>query len=969
MRFRWTYYYEDLEQERKQQQGHLPASGVAAGDHKYDEPAAAAAALPPLSASSESTAGSIQRPLQPHIPYLVWPSYSGDVLAIDYHAAQHAASASNQAQLDSIARDEAEYAAFQLRIAAERTKQQARSLSAQRAKKRRTSSSPASVADHFESFSFAPEDLLPPSIASTLQTPDPQANPEPPLPQYQQETDIRNRAAAIVKLGAGGPPTPPMTRWKPPPESNYPRSFGFWPSSSYPIKYDSNIGSITMMQRMAALGVLYSTGAAAMSSTSGGRRSGLIARAPTSAQSGVNGDIWSLSPHTFSAWFPPPYRVLTLVALGILVFAADVLVLARLGIDPVPLLFPAAAAGGSAINRLPLSSGASSSSLPGLGQGLVTSRQLGRALIMLGAIYTLIALGGWASFRFYVDSIAGDPSGRHAQALQGLAVTLALGLACWPGRFLFRPIRIAFWVALGRLSWPEPVPAFLRRQHQQEVRRGGRRGTRTQNGNGNAHALEEGEEAEGELEAEMNLFNGSGSHHHQEGHGADDEQEEDRIDTDTNPMLFSSSSTRQYPLLSRPNLERNAHRLTRAMQDTRRWFQPPSFSSVILADILTSFAKVFADVWLTACFLVPRKEHHTWWNGRGSVVVPILTSLPYVIRFRQCVSEYLSTGPLSASAASSSGRLFSKPADSETPAHQPRRRSRKPLWNALKYFSALPVIWLAALEGFASSELVAWQAGLEAEGRVEVLGTGTGSGLADGTRMVRRDLFAWGEEAKWRQKMIWRCWLFWVFFNSIFSFWWDVTNDWGLDMFRLRTVSQIIQAAPGRNTGTHLHPHHHHGSHRRGISSVVLRPPSKPLLFPEWAYHLSIVLDLILRFTWSIKLSSQLYRYADWEGGVFVFEALEILRRGAWVVLRFEHAALVGFTSNGGREAGGVVSSSSSSSSSSLDRSADASGLAETAAAYQDEEQETGTGLGSRKESRWGGGAAGPTSSRTTLQD
>jgi hypothetical protein len=47
---------------------------------------------------------------------------------------------------------------------------------------------------------------------------------------------------------------------------------------------------------------------------------------------------------------------------------------------------------------------------------------------------------------------------------------------------------------------------------------------------------------------------------------------------------------------------------------------------VLLADILTSFAKVLGDAWLTACFLWPRKNHHVWWNGRGSLMVPILAS-------------------------------------------------------------------------------------------------------------------------------------------------------------------------------------------------------------------------------------------------------------------------------------------------------------------------------------------------------
>lgn len=111
-------------------------------------------------------------------------------------------------------------------------------------------------------------------------------------------------------------------------------------------------------------------------------------------------------------------------------------------------------------------------------------------------------------------------------------------------------------------------------------------------------------------------------------------------------------------------------------------FRPPTFPSILLADVLTSFAKVFGDVWLTACFLVPRKEHHTWWNGRGSWVVPVLVSFPYAVRLVQCVAEYQFTPIYGGGAvANGTGALRTVKA-----------RSRRPLANALKYASAFPVI-------------------------------------------------------------------------------------------------------------------------------------------------------------------------------------------------------------------------------------------------------------------------------------
>ncbi|KAE8231609.1 hypothetical protein CF326_g3370 [Tilletia indica] len=831
MRFRWSYYYDDLAEERKS-----PTPKQHPASHSSS------------SSSSSSLPQTLpQNPLSPNIPYLIYPTYSGDVLAIDYHAAHAASAASTPADIARIARDEANYAAQVYKTAQALAKQQRKAMRDERKKRRQGTKSlqsaaesegaegedPRTVFDNFESTSFALEDLLPQLHGPSL----PHSPSSSSSSSREEEAAARRRAAAVVRLGAGILPS----GWQPPPSTSSRGLFSLFSSSSSSSRSrPSKPITASMPQRMAALGTMYTLGIIALDSSSqlGGIDDPWSTRRNVAEGGGGGSGNWSFTNSEFSAWFPPPYRVLTLVALGILVFAADILVLSRLGIDPVPLLFPPARRRARTGRRgsLPLllsdahptSSSVNGQMMAGLGPNLTTPHQLTRALFLLGSTYTLLALGGWFSFRVYVDSsfFMGDGSGRHAQVLQGLAIALALGVACWPGRRLYKSVRVAFWVALGRLLWPtsEGVPLVVG----------------TSGGARNGQPLAE----------EMADFDREG--------GEDDD--------------LLTNSGRSTPTTLEQKLRLALHRLQLSIRDTRRWFLPTQFSAVILADVLTSFAKVFADVWLTACFLVPRKEHHTWWNGRGSVVVPILTSLPYLIRLRQCISEYLSTS------------LRSKHAHSAGSPHQ--RPSRRPLFNALKYFSALPVIWLAALEGFASSELAKWEAGLGAEGRVEVLGAGVG--VVDGSRMVRTELWDWGEEARWRQRMIWRCWVFWVFFNSIFSFWWDVTYDWGLDMFRLRTVSHIISTSSPSDLPPQPHQHHH----RRALSTVILRPATTPLLFPEWAYHLTIILDLILRFTWSIKLSSQLYRYADWEGGVFLLEAGEILRRGAWVVLRFEHAAL-----------------------------------------------------------------------------
>jgi hypothetical protein len=53
-------------------------------------------------------------------------------------------------------------------------------------------------------------------------------------------------------------------------------------------------------------------------------------------------------------------------------------------------------------------------------------------------------------------------------------------------------------------------------------------------------------------------------------------------------------------------------------------------------------------------------------------------------------------------------------------------------------------------------------------------------------------------------------------------------------------------------------------------------------------YYGVIVIDLLLRCTWSFKLSPHLDHFNDLEGGIFVMEALEVLRRWIWIFLRIE---------------------------------------------------------------------------------
>ena len=62
------------------------------------------------------------------------------------------------------------------------------------------------------------------------------------------------------------------------------------------------------------------------------------------------------------------------------------------------------------------------------------------------------------------------------------------------------------------------------------------------------------------------------------------------------------------------------------------------------------------------------------------------------------------------------------------------------------------------------------------------------------------------------------------------------------------------------------------------------------LLYPLPVYPLALFINLVLRLTWSIKLSSHLHAKAQGEGSFFIFwvEVAELVRRWVWVFIRVE---------------------------------------------------------------------------------
>ena len=261
----------------------------------------------------------------------------------------------------------------------------------------------------------------------------------------------------------------------------------------------------------------------------------------TAASGGVQARNEAPLQEPFSVFLPPPYRILFLIALGLLCWSANLRALRRLGLDADGLMSPEAKVKvlphhrsrseqfSTSASTIPASN--SHGSLFSSSRTLVGSvdteiavyfRHPGpqeTAAFHLGLLCFIWATACWIAYRLYAfhtifyggDQIGGfaHARGRHAQALQSIAVFGVLVVAVWPGDVMYRSMRKALARQLGLVCWPSLV-------------------------------------------------------------------------------------------------------------------QPIHFPQILFADILTSFARVFGDLWLTMCFLWPKSDTPAWWNGKGSVAVPIL---------------------------------------------------------------------------------------------------------------------------------------------------------------------------------------------------------------------------------------------------------------------------------------------------------------------------------------------------------
>ncbi|XP_057956487.1 uncharacterized protein LOC131149768 isoform X2 [Malania oleifera] len=216
--------------------------------------------------------------------------------------------------------------------------------------------------------------------------------------------------------------------------------------------------------------------------------------------------------------------------------------------------------------------------------------------------------------------------------------------------------------------------------------------------------------------------------------------------------------------------------------------QAITFSDFFLADILTSMAKVVSDLERSVCRMIHRQVATIAWFeadsvcGSHSVAIPLVLVLPYIFRLFQCLRQYKDT------------------------------REKTTLLNALKYSTAVPVIFLSALKYHV---------------------------FPDRWTNIYRPL-----------------WLLSSVLNSLYSFYWDVTRDWDLSGF-----TRIFKF-----NKPHICSHLLYGR--------------------KWVYFSVIGSNLILRCTWTYKLSAHL-RHNHLT--VFAITALEMLRRFQWVFFRVEN--------------------------------------------------------------------------------
>lgn len=223
------------------------------------------------------------------------------------------------------------------------------------------------------------------------------------------------------------------------------------------------------------------------------------------------------------------------------------------------------------------------------------------------------------------------------------------------------------------------------------------------------------------------------------------------------------------------------------------------FADTLLADAFISLEVIIADLVLYLALLFSQTSESPddpEYQAVRHIVKPIAMSIPVFIRFRQCLTEFSRAGSTQLSEGVWGGWH---------------------LLNAGKYISSIPFIIFDIL-------------------RREAEDTPAG---------IPEDIFY--------------LWLGSHTFNTIYSYWWDISRDWDL---------KLLVTGGSKD-------------HAFGLRKDLL-------LFGPLGYYLAIFMDLVLRSLWLLKISPDIDRILDKSSWVFILTFLELVRRAIWALFRME---------------------------------------------------------------------------------
>lgn len=231
--------------------------------------------------------------------------------------------------------------------------------------------------------------------------------------------------------------------------------------------------------------------------------------------------------------------------------------------------------------------------------------------------------------------------------------------------------------------------------------------------------------------------------------------------------------------------------------------QDGKFGDILLADAITSYSRVLGDLFISQCMFFSRGISSTGKPDRScgkGFIVPLILIFPSIIRFRQCLIEFFRVR-VSAPERDSTGWQY--------------------LGNALKYSTTWPVV-----------------------------------GLATASRNYDPVTSSFGLSEAALERLL----SFFLFINSSYCFYWDVTKDWDL------TLLSQARNNPEYPYGLRRHRHF----------------PSDTL------YYAAIAVNLLLRFSWVWPISTHFQWLKDRESGIFILMTLEVVRRWVWIFFRVE---------------------------------------------------------------------------------